>query len=154
MNQHQVVVSLTRGMVERDWANVLGVRLFGRMRKRNQRGLFGERQADLDDLADVVGGQAQLALGVAILLEQLANVLGEVALELEHLPRRLDLGFGLTNARHRVALAAHRSLDIVGQHRAVTSQVFANRLDLLRHPHQKFEVSVEIRSAWRKRPCR
>ncbi len=50
----------------------------------------------------------------------------------------------LADARHRVATTEHGLLDIVGQHRAVAAQVFPDRLDLLRHPHQELQVGVQV----------
>ena len=112
---------------------------------RNQGGLLGQRQTDLDHLADIVRREPQFPLRFLVLLEQFADLLRQVPLELEHLAHGFGLGIGPADARHRVAPTEHGLLDIIGQHRAVAAQVFPDRLDLLRHPHQELQVGVQVR---------
>ena len=165
MNQDHVVPAIGHDFVERDRANVLGVRMlqtFGTRGPtsperrqaetrlavvglgRDQRRLARQRQGHLDDLLDVVGRQPQFPPCLPVLLHQGLHLLLQVTLEPEHLADRLGISlcvFGVQGG----APSQHGLFDLLGDHRPDLAEVFPDRFDLERHPHQELKVGLHVR---------
>ena len=106
-------------------------------------GLTGELQGHLDHLLDVLGVEPQVALGVVEPVQQLADLLFEIPLELEQLPDRFDLGFRLAGVEPD-APAQHGLLDLLGDHRTHFAEVFPDCLDLADGSHQELQVGFKV----------
>src|SRR4030095_3708188 len=101
---------------------------------RDQRLLPRKLQGYFDDLPDVLWREPQLAPGLMQLVHELADLLLQVALELQQSANRLGILFCFVRVK-APAITEHRLFGLSSDDRAYLAEVFPNRLDLAHCTH-------------------
>src|SRR5262245_48874149 len=105
--------------------------------------LTSECQAHRDHLADIVGSESKFFACLPILLHKRLNLLLQIPLKLEHPADRLGFLFSLLSVES-YAPPEHRLFDLLGNDWPSFAEVFTDRFNLKRYPHQKFEVGFHV----------